>query len=57
MTLNEKIYNAVLMYSSNQQIRKLLFDKYNSRASFNSDTMHNNNSESMKNIINYRYEL
>ena len=55
MTLDEDIYQAVLIYSSNQKIRKLLFDNYNSRASNRSESIMNSNSDSMKNIINYRY--
>ena len=55
ITLKDNIYNAFMKYSSNQQMRKLLFENYNSRASFTSETMLNSNSENIKNIINYRY--
>ena len=42
---------------SSQEIRKHLFENFNGRASYFSESPHANNSETMKRIINLRFDL
>ncbi len=43
-------------YCSDQQMRKYLYESYNGRASYLSKIIFENNSETIKSIINQRLE-
>lgn len=56
LTPNEEVFRSFMKYSSNRQLRKTYYDTYYSRASYVNEQLDTNNSEVIKNILNYRKE-
>lgn len=53
---NEEVFKAFMKYSSNRNLRKTYYDAYYSRASYINEQLDTNNSEVIKNLLEYRKE-
>jgi len=53
---NEEVFKAFMRHCSNRNLRKTYYDAYYSRASYVNEQLDTNNSEIIKNILNYRKE-
>ncbi len=53
---NEEVFKAFMRHCSNRGLRKTYYDAYYSRASYVNEQLDTNNSEVIKNILNYRKE-
>ena len=51
---NEEVFRAFMKYCNNRNLRKTYYDAYYSRASYVNEQLDTNNSEIIKNILNYR---
>lgn len=51
---NEEVFRAFMKYCNNRNLRKTYYDAYYSRASYVNEQLDTNNSEVIKNILNYR---
>lgn len=56
LTPNEEVFRNFMKYCNNRNLRKTYYDAYYSRASYVNEQLDTNNSEVIKNILNYRKE-
>lgn len=56
LTPNEEVFKSFMKHCSNRNLRKTYYEAYYARASYINEQLDTNNSEIIKNILNYRKE-